>query len=113
MRIKPRARPAAVRVAGAGPASGGETETMASVVSPERMGSFAAVAAQDERPALDIVIVTWNSERWIERCLRSLPAACDGLSYDVVVYDNSSADRTLQLIPDGIQRIGSNNNDGF
>ena len=53
--------------------------------SPERRGSFAAAAAQD----LTIVIVTWNSERWIDRCLRSIPAACEGVGYDVVVWDNS------------------------
>jgi len=41
-------------------------------------------------PALSILIVTWNSERWIDRCLRSIPAACEGLDYEIVVHDNSS-----------------------
>jgi len=40
-------------------------------------------------PELSIVIVTWNSERWIDRCLRSIPAACEGLSYETAVRDNS------------------------
>jgi GT2 family glycosyltransferase len=40
-------------------------------------------------PTLSILIVTWNSERWIDRCLRSIPAACDGLGYEVVIHDNS------------------------
>ena len=39
---------------------------------------------------LSILIVTWNSERWIERCLRSIPAACEGLEYEVVIHDNST-----------------------
>lgn len=39
---------------------------------------------------LSILIVTWNSERWIDRCLRSIPAGCEGLEYEVVVHDNSS-----------------------
>jgi len=39
---------------------------------------------------LSILIVTWNSERWIDRCLRSIPAGCEGLQYEVVVHDNSS-----------------------
>jgi len=43
-----------------------------------------------EAPTLSILIVTWNSERWIERCLRSIPAACDGLAYEVVLHDNSA-----------------------
>lgn len=38
---------------------------------------------------LSILIVTWNSERWIDRCLRSIPAACEGLAYEVVIHDNS------------------------
>jgi N-acetylglucosaminyl-diphospho-decaprenol L-rhamnosyltransferase len=65
-------------------------------------------------PELSIVIVTWNSERWIERCLRSLPAACEGLSYEVVVYDNASTDGTLRLLAeDAAQVIRSQENDGF
>jgi N-acetylglucosaminyl-diphospho-decaprenol L-rhamnosyltransferase len=65
-------------------------------------------------PELSIVIVTWNSERWIERCLRSLPAACEGLSYEVVVYDNASTDGTLRLVPEEKTRvIQSKHNDGF
>lgn len=39
---------------------------------------------------LSILIVTWNSERWIDRCLQSIPAACAGLEYEVVIHDNSS-----------------------
>lgn len=66
------------------------------------------------RPDLSIVIVTWNSERWIERCLQSLPAACAGVSYEVVVYDNASTDGTLHLVPDDAARvIRSRQNDGF
>lgn len=72
--------------------------------------------------ALDvsILIVTWNSERWIERCLRSIPAACEGLRYEVVVHDNASGDATLTKIgavgrtdDAGLNVIRSNANDGF
>ncbi|HKR65625.1 MAG TPA: glycosyltransferase family 2 protein [Thermoanaerobaculia bacterium] len=49
-----------------------------------------AAAATRVRPLdLSILIVTWNSERWIDRCLRSIPAACEGLEYEVVIHDNS------------------------
>lgn len=58
---------------------------------PELRGAAAAVE-------LSIVIVTWNSERWIERCLRSVAAACDGLLYEVTVYDNASTDATLRSV---------------
>ena len=63
---------------------------------------------------LSIVVVTWNSERWIGRCLRALPAACEGLEYEVLVYDNASHDSTLRLVGDeDVQVIASRSNDGF
>lgn len=62
---------------------------------------------------LSILIVTWNSERWIERCLRSIGAACDGIAYEVLVYDNASTDATLNRISDNVHVIRSSANDGF
>ncbi len=65
-------------------------------------------------PELSIVIVTWNSSRWIDGCLRALAPACDGVPYEAVIYDNASADATPQLIADrGARVIRSTNNDGF
>lgn len=63
---------------------------------------------------VSILIVTWNSERWIERCLRSLPAACAGLRYEIIVHDNASSDGTLRGVPDdGARVLRSTRNDGF
>src|SRR5688500_2518018 len=63
---------------------------------------------------ISILIVTWNSERWIERCLRSIPSACEGLEYEVVVYDNASSDSTLQRVGDAAaQIVRGTANDGF
>jgi N-acetylglucosaminyl-diphospho-decaprenol L-rhamnosyltransferase len=65
-------------------------------------------------PVLSIVIVTWNSGRWIDRCLSSIPAACDGVAHEVVIYDNASNDATLQLVADrGARVMRAANNDGF
>jgi len=65
-------------------------------------------------PILSIVIVTWNSSRWIDGCLNAVPAACDGLAYEIVIYDNASTDRTLQVAGDrGARVIRSTVNDGF
>ncbi|HWW62448.1 MAG TPA: glycosyltransferase, partial [Thermoanaerobaculia bacterium] len=50
---------------------------------------------------------------WIERCLRSIPAACEGLAYEVVIYDNASADATLARIGGDFRIIKSAKNDGF
>jgi GT2 family glycosyltransferase len=63
---------------------------------------------------LSILIVTWNSERWIDRCLQSIPAACAGLAYEIVVHDNASADRTLSVVNGAKANvIRSDSNDGF
>ena len=62
---------------------------------------------------LSIVIVTWNSERWIDRCLQSIAGACGGLAYEVIVYDNASADATLSAIGNGVDVIRGAANDGF
>ncbi len=84
---------------------------MANVMFDERViGGTAAepVAALD----LSILIVTWNSGRFIDRCLRSIAAACHGLSYEVVVYDNASGDDTLAHLGDQ-HVIRSISNRGF
>lgn len=44
---------------------------------------------------LRIVIVSWNVEELLERCLRSLPAACHELAWDVVIVDNNSQDESV------------------
>lgn len=61
---------------------------------------------------LSILIVTWNSERWIDRCLRSIPAACEGLAWEVLVHDNASKDATVSHLRDA-QVIRSAFNAGF
>jgi N-acetylglucosaminyl-diphospho-decaprenol L-rhamnosyltransferase len=50
------------------------------------------------RPDLAVVIVTYNSAHDIGGLLDSLPAALDGLTADVVVVDNGSADGTADLV---------------
>jgi N-acetylglucosaminyl-diphospho-decaprenol L-rhamnosyltransferase len=72
----------------------------------------------DSLPArvdLSIVVVTWNSERWIDRCLRAIPAACGAIQHEVILYDNASSDRTLSvaqaLLPAHI--LESKSNDGL
>lgn len=46
---------------------------------------------------LRIVIVSWNVEKHLERCLRSLAAACAGLDWEVVVVDNASRDQSAKV----------------
>ncbi|HET8774898.1 MAG TPA: glycosyltransferase family 2 protein [Thermoanaerobaculia bacterium] len=79
-----------------------------------RLRSEQAPAARPRARALDlsILIVTWNSERWIDRCLRSIPAACEGLEYEVVVHDNASTDATLDHLGEA-NVLRSTKNEGF
>ena len=63
---------------------------------------------------ISVVIVTWNSERWIERCLAAIPAACGARSYEILVHDNASIDRTvLRIDEEEADVIRSKTNDGF
>ncbi|MEO8216895.1 MAG: glycosyltransferase family 2 protein [Acidobacteriota bacterium] len=78
---------------------------------------------------MSVLIVTWNSERWISRCLAALPAACRALSkesrtasatsvsYEVIVHDNASGDGTLRSLEarrdETLTVIDSGINSGF
>jgi hypothetical protein len=91
---------------------------MANVVSEARHETL-GVPGRDSLPHtetrpldLSILIVTWNSERWIDRCLRAIPAACEGLAYEVLVHDNASKDTTLSRLR-GVQVLRSPANAGF
>lgn len=50
------------------------------------------------KPELDIVVVTYNSAQFIERLLDSIPAALNGISAQVTVVDNGSADDTVEIL---------------
>lgn len=71
-------------------------------------------AAAPRSVDLSILIVTWNSERWIERCLRSLAAACEGREYEIVIHDNASSDETLErVVWSGARILRAPTNEGF
>lgn len=66
-----------------------------------------------DRLDLSVIVVTWNSERWIDRCLQSLPAACAGLTYEILVYDNASSDATVSHVGKSAIVMRSQSNEGF
>jgi N-acetylglucosaminyl-diphospho-decaprenol L-rhamnosyltransferase len=76
------------------------------------VGEEASPHAHTRALDLSILIVTWNSERWIDRCVRSIPAACEGVQYEVVVHDNASTDGTLGHLGDA-NVLRSATNAGF
>jgi GT2 family glycosyltransferase len=65
-------------------------------------------------PYLDVIIVTYNSAHVVGDLLDSLPAALAGLTADVVVVDNGSADGTADLVASrGDCRVVRSENSGY
>lgn len=64
---------------------------------------------------VSILIVTWNSASWIDRCLDALPDACAGLPFETIVYDNASQDGTTVAAGkrENISLIAATQNSGF
>lgn len=50
-----------------------------------------------DAPGYAVVLLTWNSRRHLENCLRSLPAAADR-PLQLIVVDNGSNDGTPELV---------------
>jgi GT2 family glycosyltransferase len=48
-------------------------------------------------PDVSIIVVSWNSARWIERCLRAIPAAAGARSFETIVWDNASLDSSASI----------------
>ena len=70
--------------------------------------------------AVSVIVVTWNSARWIERCLRSIGPALSGLRCQILVHDNASRDETLSVLQslrpvdnESLTVVRSDTNDGF
>ena len=54
---------------------------------------------------LSIIIVTWNNEKEIGPCLRSVFACVEELSVETVVIDNASNDKTKEVIVDTLKFV--------
>jgi N-acetylglucosaminyl-diphospho-decaprenol L-rhamnosyltransferase len=48
-------------------------------------------------PDVSVIVVSWNSARWIGRCLRAVGAASGSLSVETLVLDNASGDESVSL----------------
>lgn len=51
-------------------------------------------------PVLSICIVSHNTRDLLRDCLRSLPEACSGLAWEVIVTDNGSQDGSVEMLRD-------------
>ncbi len=67
-------------------------------------------------PDLSIIIVSFNSAKFLPACLRSIAAGAGGLSYEVILVDNSSSDGTVAWVAMsmlGVRVIANTLNEGF
>ncbi|HEX3794035.1 MAG TPA: glycosyltransferase family 2 protein [Acidimicrobiales bacterium] len=62
-----------------------------------------------------IGIVSWNTADLLDRCLTAIAASAEGLAFDVVVVDNASHDRSVQVAQQhaGITVIANKENIGY
>ncbi|MEO8665389.1 MAG: glycosyltransferase family 2 protein [Ignavibacteria bacterium] len=73
-----------------------------------------------EAADVSIVIVTWNSEDEIGECIGSVIENTSGISYEIIVVDNNSSDKTTEIvksfdakIPGKLRIISNSGNTGF
>ena len=55
-------------------------------------------AVSNSFPLVSVLIVTYNSEDFIEPCLDSIARHCSWPNYEVIVVDNKSTDKTRQIL---------------
>jgi N-acetylglucosaminyl-diphospho-decaprenol L-rhamnosyltransferase len=70
----------------------------------------------DPRAPVRLAVVTYNSSGVLPGLLDSLPAACDGVAWELVVADNASGDGSLDLVRDrlpGARAIPMGRNAGY
>ncbi len=65
---------------------------------------------------LSVVIVNYNSAKFLESCLKSLQPAITNIKHEIIIVDNASTDMSSILIsnlPKEIRVISNNKNVGF
>ena len=56
------------------------------------------VAPAEHRVDLSVIVVSYNVRSYLAECLRSLPDACTGLTWESFVVDNASHDGSAALV---------------
>jgi len=65
---------------------------------------------------VSILIVNWNTERFLGPCLRSIAESTTGVSREIIVVDNASTDGSVQLVRQDypeVRLIENRENRGF
>lgn len=53
-----------------------------------------------QRPVVSIVVPSFNTERYVERCINSCLSQSTSLKYEVVLMDDKSTDSTYEIVRD-------------
>lgn len=65
---------------------------------------------------LSIITVTWNAEKEISRQIKSVVSGCRNISFEQIIIDNASKDKTVEIIERDfpqVKLIKNNSNIGF
>ncbi len=65
---------------------------------------------------LSIIIVNYNGEQFLRNCIESIHKNCQGIDYEIVIVDNNSSDKSVNLIKaefPSVILIENKENDGF
>lgn len=65
---------------------------------------------------LSVITVSWNGQKFIADQIRSVESGCTNISYEQIVIDNNSADRTVEIVEKcfpKVKLIKNNRNTGF
>lgn len=54
---------------------------------------------------LSVIIVTWNSEKFIQNCLDSIFVSGGDLRHEIIVVDNDSSDKTAKIIQEFYPKV--------
>lgn len=71
---------------------------MAQTVEAPKNLNIPSSTARERPPDVSVLIVSWNSEPYIRRCLRSINSAANKHTAEVILVDNGSSDLTLQVV---------------
>ncbi|MGS2725679.1 glycosyltransferase family 2 protein [Psychroserpens sp. BH13MA-6] len=66
---------------------------------------------------LSIIIVNYNGRKYLSDCLESIYKMCDGIDYEIIIWDNHSTDDSMRYLEDHhadrIKLFNSKENLGF
>ena len=67
------------------------------------------------KPRVSIVIPVWNHWQHTYRCLRSVLENTEGVAYEVVIVDNGSTDKTIEMLKkvENVRMLRNGSNLGF